>query len=99
MGRGVGVETGGTLRLIQQVSEWRPHVERELIDLGLRLRDFPSERCDWRDLQVIVDQPTPGGFLFHVQADAIKKQAQGQPVSVTDSQNVASAEEILRNFT
>lgn len=101
MGRSIGVEAGGTLRLIHQLSEWRDPIERELIDLGLRLRDFPSDRCNWRDLQVIVDQPAPGGFLFHVQAEAIRSKPKDQPnkTQVKDTRSVASAEEIIRDFT
>ena len=99
MGRGIDVEAGGTLRLIRSLAEWRDPIERELIDLGLRLRDFPSERCTWRDLQVIVDQPAPGGFLFHVQAEAVQKKPVDQPQIDDKRRHVASAEEIIRNFT
>lgn len=104
MGRSVGVEAGGTFRLIHQLSEWRDPIERELIDLGLRLRDFPSDLCNWRDLQVIVDQPAPGGFLFHVKAEAIRNKPVDQPPQqaasrADDARNIASAEEIIRDFT
>jgi len=98
--RGIGNFPGGTLRLINSLSEWRDPIERELIDLGLRLRDFPSERCTWRDLQMIVDQPAPGGFLFHVQAEAIRNQPKDQPLQANrDARYVASAEDIIRDFT
>lgn len=100
MERGIGDFLGGTLRLIDSLSEWRDPIERELIDLGLRLRDFPSERCTWRDLQMIVDQPAPGGFLFHAQAEAIRSKPKDQPEQPSrDARNVASAEEIIRDFT
>lgn len=101
MGRSIGIQAGGTFRLIQSLTEWRDPIERELIDLGLRLRDFPSERCTWRDLQVIVDQPAPGGFLFHVQAEDVRKKPVDQPQQkpALDARYVASAEEIIRNFT
>lgn len=34
-------------------------LEYDLIALGLRLRDFPSVRCTWRDLLVIVRHSEP----------------------------------------
>ncbi len=45
---------GGIRQLLDLIEEHGSALEYDLITLGLRLRDCPSEGFDWRDLLVIV---------------------------------------------
>lgn len=45
---------GGIQSLRRLLEEFPEAVEYDLIALGLRLRDLPSDRLTWRDLKVIV---------------------------------------------
>ncbi len=51
---------GGILGLLELLDEHQEAVERELIELGLRLRWLGTDRLSWRDLLVVVRQSPPG---------------------------------------
>lgn len=52
---GVTAEEVG--QLLALIKKHRSELERDLIREGMRLRDFPSERYNWRDLLVMVKLP------------------------------------------
>lgn len=54
--------------LVAFVDEHRAEVEYDLIGLGLRLRDWPSERLSWRDLFVVVSQAPPTSACYRAVA-------------------------------
>jgi len=51
-------------QLINLIKAHPGELEADLIREGLRLRDFPSERCTWRDLLVLVEHPLPDSKVY-----------------------------------
>lgn len=55
MAEGLGGDGGGIEGLLRLLDEYGEAVEYDLITLGLRLDDLGTERLNWRDLWVIVN--------------------------------------------
>ncbi|HLS46084.1 MAG TPA: hypothetical protein VK045_11675 [Ornithinicoccus sp.] len=55
MAEGLGCDGGGIEGLLRLLDEYGEAVEYDLITLGLRLDDLGTERLNWRDLWVIVN--------------------------------------------
>lgn len=52
-----GITSREVAQLLNLIDEHSAPLEADLIRGGMRLRDFPSERCNWRDLWVLVTLP------------------------------------------
>lgn len=56
--------------LMNAIDKYGMEIESDLIHMGLRLRNFPSEECTWRDLYVILrTAKTESRFYQVVHAD------------------------------
>ena len=54
------------LGLMDAISKYGMEIESDLIRIGLRLRNFPSEECTWRDLYVILRTAQPDSRFYQV---------------------------------
>ena len=61
-----GITVEEVAQLLNLIDEHGGELEADLIDKGMRLRDFPSERCNWRDLHVIVRHSNAESRVFGV---------------------------------
>lgn len=67
MAERLGSHGGGITGLIDLIDGHGAALEYDLIKLGLRLRDCPSEHFDWRDLLVIVRHSNDRSALWQSQ--------------------------------
>lgn len=78
MAQGFGGHRGGILSLLALHEKHPEAVEYELLSLGIRWRDIPSEQANWRDAWVAI-KCRPNGGALHRALDP-----EGANWSVTD---------------